>query len=121
MVSLHSEKLSLNVCFLVSYFYCITMENVSHHIFDIVTFTSFPYNRVRASKVVNNKLGWTGRLAQLLSAHAIGAGDLGSNPGSVKSVQCCQRLTIATTFLRSGVAQALSRADGSGDSLHASA
>ena len=50
-----------NVCFLVSQFYCITMEIVSHHIFDIVTFTSFPHNRVRASKVVSSKLGWIGR------------------------------------------------------------
>ena len=37
------------------------MEIVSHHIFDIVTFISFPHNRVRASKVVSHKLGWTGR------------------------------------------------------------
>ena len=31
-------------------------------------------------------------LAQLLSAHAAGAGGLGSNPGLVKLAECWQRL-----------------------------
>ena len=51
------------------------MEIVSFHIFDIVTFISFPHNGVRASKVVSNKLGWTGRqlncLAHTLSVREI--------------------------------------------------
>ena len=91
------------------------MEIVSHHIFDIVTFTSFPHNRVRASKVVSDKLGWTGRWLNCL-AHTLSMREIwGSNSGSVKSAQCCQRLATATTFLRSCVAQALSRGDGSGE------
>ena len=45
----------------------------------------------------------------------------GSIPGPVKSAQCRQRLAIAATFLRSCVAQALSRGDGPRHSLHASA
>ena len=43
----------------------------------------------------------------------------GSNPGSAKSAQCCQQHTTAATFLRSCVAQALSREDGLRHSLHA--
>ena len=46
---------------------------------------------------------------------------LGSIPGSVKSVQCRQWLATAATFLRSCVAQALSRGDGPRNSFHASA
>ena len=45
----------------------------------------------------------------------------GSIPGPVKSAQCRQRLATAATFLRSCVAQALSRGDGPRHSLHASA
>ena len=52
------------------------------------------------------------RFAQFLSAPAIGDGGLGSNPGSVKSAQCRQRLAIAATFLWSCVAQTLSRGIG---------
>ena len=44
----------------------------------------------------------------------------GSIPGTVKSTQCRQRLATVATFLRSCVAQALSRGDGR-NSLHASA
>ena len=57
-------------------------------------------------------------IAQLLSAYAIGAGGLSSNPGSVKSAQCRQRLATAAMFLRSCVAQALSHGDGPRHSLH---
>ena len=46
---------------------------------------------------------------------------LGSIPRPVKSTQCRQRLAIVATFLRSCVAQALSRGDGPRNSLHASA
>ena len=46
---------------------------------------------------------------------------LGSIPGPVKSAQCRQRLATVATFLRSCVAQALSREDGPRNSLHASA
>ena len=60
-------------------------------------------------------------LAQLLSAHAIGAGGLGSNPRSVKSAQSRQRLATAAMVLWSCVAQALSHGDGPRNSLHASA
>ena len=42
----------------------------------------------------------------------------GSIPGPVKSAQCRQRLATAATFLRSCVAQALSRGDGPRYSLH---
>ena len=45
----------------------------------------------------------------------------GSIPGPVKSAQCRQRLATVETFLRSCVAQALSRRDGPRNSLHASA
>ena len=45
----------------------------------------------------------------------------GSIPGPVKSAQCRQRLATVATFLRSRVAQALSRGDGPRNSLHASA
>ena len=45
----------------------------------------------------------------------------GSIPGPVKSAQCRQRLVTVATFLRSCVAQALSRGDGPRNSLHASA
>ena len=45
----------------------------------------------------------------------------GSIPGPVKSAQCRQRLATVATFLRSCVAQALSRGDGPRNSLHASA
>ena len=45
----------------------------------------------------------------------------GSIPGPVKSTQCRQRLATVATFLRSCVAQALSRGDGPRNSLHASA
>ena len=45
----------------------------------------------------------------------------GSIPGPVKSTQCRQRLATVETFLRSCVAQALSRGDGPRNSLHASA
>ena len=45
----------------------------------------------------------------------------GSIPGPVKSAQCRQRLATVATLLRSCVAQALSRGDGSRNSLHASA
>ena len=45
----------------------------------------------------------------------------GSIPGPVKSAQCRQRLSTAATFLRSCVAQSLSRGDGPRHSLHASA
>ena len=45
----------------------------------------------------------------------------GSIPGPVKSTQCRQRLATVATFLRSCVAQALSRVDGPRNSLHASA
>ena len=45
----------------------------------------------------------------------------GSIPGPVKSTQCRQRLATAATFLRSCVAQALSRGDMPRHSLHASA
>ena len=45
----------------------------------------------------------------------------GSIPGPVKSAQCRQRLATGATFLRSCVAQALSRGDGPRLSLHASA
>ena len=59
-------------------------------------------------------------LAQLLSAHAIGAEGLGfeSRVGQIGTVS---PLATAATFLRSCVAQALSRGDGSPHSLHASA
>ena len=46
---------------------------------------------------------------------------LGSIPGPVKSAQCRQRLATVAAFLRSCVAQALSRGDGPRNSLHASA
>ena len=42
-------------------------------------------------------------------------------PGPVKLTQCRQRLATVATFLRSCVAQALSRGDGPRNSLHASA
>ena len=42
-------------------------------------------------------------------------------PGPVKSTQCRQRLATVATFLRSCVAQALSRGNGPRNSLHASA
>ena len=45
----------------------------------------------------------------------------GSIPRPVKSAQSRQRLATAATFLRSCVAQALSRGDGPRRSLHASA
>ena len=45
----------------------------------------------------------------------------GSIPGPVKSAQCRQRLATVAMFLRSCVAQALSRGDGLRNSLHASA
>ena len=45
----------------------------------------------------------------------------GSILGPVKSAQCRQRLATVATFLRSCVAQALSRGDGPRNSLHASA
>ena len=45
----------------------------------------------------------------------------GSIPRPVKSTQCRQRLATVATFLRSCVAQALSRGDGPRNSLHASA
>ena len=45
----------------------------------------------------------------------------GSIPGPVKSAQCRQRLATVATFLRSCVAQALSRGDGPHHSLRASA
>ena len=45
----------------------------------------------------------------------------GSIPGPVKSSQCRQRFATVATILRSCVAQALSRGDGPGNSLHASA
>ena len=45
----------------------------------------------------------------------------GSTPGPVESTQCRQRLATVATFLRSCVAQALSRGDGPRNSLHASA
>ena len=45
----------------------------------------------------------------------------GSIPGPVKSTQCRQRLATVATFLRSCVAQVLSRGDGPRNSLHASA
>ena len=46
----------------------------------------------------------------------------GSIPGPVKSAQCRQRLATAAMFVRSCVAQALSRGgDGPRHSLHASA
>ena len=45
----------------------------------------------------------------------------GSIPGPVKSTQCRQRFATVATFLRSCVAQALSRGDGPRNSLHASA
>ena len=45
----------------------------------------------------------------------------GSITGPVKSTQCRQRLTTAAMFLRSCVAQPLSRGDGPRNSLHASA
>ena len=44
-----------------------------------------------------------------------------STPRSVKSAQCRQRLATAAMFLRSCVAQALSRGDKPRHSLHASA
>ena len=44
----------------------------------------------------------------------------GSIAGSAKSSQCRQRLAIVATFVRSCVAQALSRGDGPHRSLHAS-
>ena len=44
-----------------------------------------------------------------------------SIPGPVKSAQCRQRLVSAATFLRSCVAQELSRGDGPHHSLPASA
>ena len=45
----------------------------------------------------------------------------GSTPGPVKSTQCRQRLATVAMFLRSCVAQVLSRGDGRRHSLHASA
>ena len=45
----------------------------------------------------------------------------GSIAGPVKSAQCRQRLATVAAFLRSCVAQALSRGDGPRHSLHASA
>ena len=42
-----------------------------------------------------------------------------SIPGPVKSSQCHQRLVTVATFVRSYVAQALSRGDGPRHSLHA--
>ena len=45
----------------------------------------------------------------------------GSIPGPVKSTQSRQRLATVVTFLRSCVAQALSRGNGPRNSLHASA
>ena len=65
-------------------------------------------------QLINLNIHITNRaLAQLLGAHAIGAGGLGRglNPGSVKSAQCRQQLATAVTFLWSCVAQALSRGD----------
>ena len=47
--------------------------------------------------------------------------DWGSIPVPVKSAQCRQQLATAATFVRSCVAQALSRGDGPHNSLHASA
>ena len=55
-------------------------------------------------------------LAQLLGAHAIGAVGHG-----FKFRVCRQRLATVAMFLRSCVAQVLSRGDGSRHSLHASA
>ena len=46
---------------------------------------------------------------------------LGSIPEPVKSAQCRQQLATVAAFLRSCVAQALSRGDGPRNSLHASA
>ena len=61
-------------------------------------------------------------LAQLLSAYTLSVQEVwGSNPGSVKLAQCRQQLATAATFLRSCVAQALSRGDGLRHSLHTSA
>ena len=45
----------------------------------------------------------------------------GSIPGPVKSTQCRQRLATVAMFLRSSVAQALSRRDGPHHSFHVSA
>ena len=59
-------------------------------------------------------------LAQLLSAHAIGAVDQGFDSPLVESSQCRQRLATAAIFLWSCVVQALSRGDGSRHSEHAS-
>ena len=71
---------------------------------------------------INRCFNFTNRpLAQLLSAHAIGAEVWGSSPKPVKSAQCRQRLATAATFFRSCVAQALSSGDGPRQSLHASA
>ena len=56
-----------------------------------------------------------------LSAQDIGGGGLGSIPQSVKSASCHQRIAIAATFLRSCVAQELSRGYGPHHLLHASA
>ena len=60
-------------------------------------------------------------LAQLLSARATGAGGLGfdSRVGQIGSER--QRLAPAVTFLRSCLAQALSRGDWPCHSLHTSA
>ena len=50
-----------------------------------------------------------------------GADVWGSIPGSIKSAQCRQRLAIDATFLRSCVAQALSRRNEPSQPFHASA
>ena len=67
--------------------------------------------------VLLEMVGWLVQwLASLLSARKV----WGSIPGSVKSDVVANGLTTAATFLRSRLAHALSRGDGSRQSLHAS-
>ena len=61
-----------------------------------------------------------GSTSSVVEHIAISAGGVGSIPEPVKSTQCRGRLATAAMFLRSCVAQALNRGDGSRYSLHTS-
>ena len=63
----------------------------------------------------------TGWLAQLSSARYWCGRSEVRFPVRSNRTQCCQRLAIVATFLRSCVVQAISRGDGPRNSLHASA
>ena len=94
-------------------------------------------SRVRRIKTPKNDyISWVSFLCMLLCTSGIGNEPAVSSvakrtltvrevwasiPGPVKSMQCRQRLATVATFLRSCVAQALSRGDGPRNSLHASA